>query len=247
MKVRILPSSTDTSLQYLTSFVIEDTVAVDAGCLGFQPRPGVDGVDHVFLTHCHLDHVGSLPIFLENRDRPLHLYGHPFTTNALATHFFNDRIWPNIFRRDADVQDRLRIVYLESGVPVEAGGFRITPVEVSHTVPTLGMLVEGPEGAVVFGADSGPTDQLWEAARAASSLKAAFIECSFPDRLAPFAETSGHLTPRLFRAEAEKLPSGTSLVAVHIKPRYRAEVVEELLALGLPNLEIGKPQKDYVF
>ena len=247
MKIRILPSTPDADLQYLTSFLIEDAVAIDAGCIGYQPLSGGDGVDHVFLTHSHLDHVGSLPIYLESRERPLTLYGHPFTVNALGMHFFNDRIWPNIFRRDPDVQDKLRIEYLESGRPVEVGDLRIIPVEVSHTVPTLGMIVEGPRGAVAFGADSGPTDHLWKVAAATGCLKAVFIECSFPDRLSEFAQTSGHLTPRLVRSEAAKLPTDTRLIPVHIKPRYRAEVVEELLALELPHLEIGKAGKDYVF
>jgi hypothetical protein len=36
------------------------------------------------------------------------------------------------------------------------------------------------------------------------------------------------------------MPSGVKVVAVHIKVRYREQVIRELCALGLSNLEIGE-------
>jgi hypothetical protein len=59
------------------------------------------------------------------------------------------------------------------------------------------------------------------------------------------AEVSLHMTTSLFRREVAKTPPGVKLVAVHIKVRYREQVVRELCALGLPNLEIGESEKEY--
>ena len=39
MKVRILASATEPrGPQYLSTFLVEDTIAIDAGCLGLHPR-----------------------------------------------------------------------------------------------------------------------------------------------------------------------------------------------------------------
>ena len=66
MRVELLPSSLPPSdLQFLVSFLVNDAVAIDAGPLGLladldrQRR-----VRHVFLTHEHIDHLATLPIFL---------------------------------------------------------------------------------------------------------------------------------------------------------------------------------------
>ncbi len=68
MRVELLPSSVPASeAQFLVSFLIDDTVAIDAGSLGLlADLDRQRGVRHVFLTHEHVDHIASLPIFLEN-------------------------------------------------------------------------------------------------------------------------------------------------------------------------------------
>ena len=48
-------------------------------------------------------------------------------------------------------------------------------------------------------------------------------------------------------AEVAKVRRPVQFIAVHIKARYHAQVVQELRALGLPNLEIGQLGKPYVF
>src|SRR5205823_12507757 len=68
MKVMLVPSAlTAGPRQYLTAFLVGDSVAIDAGSLGFYGSPAEQArIRHVFLTHTHLDHIASLPIFLEN-------------------------------------------------------------------------------------------------------------------------------------------------------------------------------------
>src|SRR5262245_8376441 len=68
MKAMLLPSALAAGPhQYLTTFLVNGTVAIDAGSLGLYGSPQDQSrVRHVFLTHAHMDHVASLPIFLEN-------------------------------------------------------------------------------------------------------------------------------------------------------------------------------------
>jgi cAMP phosphodiesterase len=245
MDVRILPSSTS-NLQYLTSFLINKAVAIDAGCLGYFGDPELQSaIQDVFLSHTHADHVGSLPILLENRRGPLRIYGSRQTLDSLRMDIFNDRIWPDLLGRDP--LPGLRLVPLEPEVVVEAGGLRILPVEMNHTVPTLGFIVDDGRAAVVFSSDSGPADRIWELARARGFVKGAFVESSFPNRLEAVARRTAHLTPALLREEVAKLPATVQVVAVHIKAGHHEETVEELQVLGLPNLEIGVADTDYDF
>ena len=65
MKVTILGSSggASGSRQYVSSYLINESVAIDAGCLGLYGTPEQQAcVRHVFLSHAHMDHVASLPL-----------------------------------------------------------------------------------------------------------------------------------------------------------------------------------------
>jgi hypothetical protein len=56
-----------------------------------------------------------------------------------------------------------------------------------------------------------------------------------------------HMTPEMFGREVAKMPAGIKVVAIHIKVRYREQVIQELHDLHLPNLGIGECEKDYIF
>ena len=71
------------------------------------------------------------------------------------------------------------------------------------------------------------------------------MEASFPDRMSDVADVTKHLTPRLVAAEIEKLPGEPAVIAVHIKPAYRSEVVSELQALDNDRLTIGCGGREY--
>jgi ribonuclease BN (tRNA processing enzyme) len=141
----------------------------------------------------------------------------------------------------------LKIAVLEPERAVELEGLRITPIPVDHVVPTVGFLVEEKDAAVLIVGDTGPTDRIWEYANRTPNLKGVFLEATFPDSLAWLAEVSKHLTPSLFAREVGKLKHRPRVVAVHIKARFRDQVVSELEKLGIPELEIGTIDKVHTF
>lgn len=59
------------------------------------------------------------------------------------------------------------------------------------------------------------------------------------------AIVSRHLTPALFAVEIQKMPEISKVIAVHIKPRFKQAIVEELNRLQLPNLVLGEPNSEY--
>src|SRR5262249_60426609 len=97
------PSSEATGLrrrqQFLSTYLVGESVAVDAGCLGLHGSPADQvKVKHLFLTHSHIDHLASLPVFLENVYRPgvpcVTVYGNEAVLDSLRRDFFTDRARP---------------------------------------------------------------------------------------------------------------------------------------------------------
>lgn len=254
MRVTLLGSSVSDSAhrQYVTSFLVNESVAIDAGCLGFWGTPqDQEAVRHVFLTHAHADHTASLPIFLENAWTPAEtcpiVYGSADTLEAVQKHILNNKMWPDFVAISKTMPPFLRVCPLQGEVPAHADGLMITPVPVNHVIPTFAYVVSDGESAVIFAADSGPTERLWEIAHRTPRVRAVFLEACFPNAMTRLAEVSLHMTPEMFGREAAKMPKGTTIIAVHIKVRYRKQVIEELHDLRLPNLEIGECEKAYNF
>ena len=67
MRVRVLGCSGAISQGCrTTSFLLDDDVLIDAGTgVGDLSLDEMARVDHVLLTHSHLDHVASLPLMLD--------------------------------------------------------------------------------------------------------------------------------------------------------------------------------------
>jgi ribonuclease BN (tRNA processing enzyme) len=249
VKVTLVPSSVSDcgprQHQYLTAYRINDTVAIDAGSLGLTGTAQEQArIQHVLITHTHLDHIASLPIFIENayEGKPscVTIHGSQAVLSCLQNDIFNDRLWPDYPRLSTADAPFFKTSVLASGTAIELEGLRITPIPVDHVVPTFGFLVEDKDTAVVIVGDTGPTEAIWEYANRVPNLKAVFLEATFPESMAGLAKISKHLTPSLFAGEVRKLKHRPRVIAVHIKARFRAQVVDELEALRLPEVEIGE-------
>jgi cAMP phosphodiesterase len=238
--------------QYATSFLLNDSVCLDAGSIGYYGTPKEQArVRHVLITHSHIDHTGSLPLFVENcyegKADSVIVYGSDHVLDVLQNDMFNDRIWPNFPRLSPPGAPFLRFQRLEAYQPVECGGLRLTPIPVAHVVPTFGFIVEDDDAAVVFPSDTGPTEAIWEAANRLPNLKAVFLEVAFPNSMERLATAAQHLIPRTFADEVAKIRAQVPIIAVHIKPTHFDAVVREVQALGLPNVEIRRIGHPYQF
>ena len=250
MKVQSIPSSVGASNRHpiLATYLINDVVAIDAGSLGLMsPLSAQRQVQHVFLTHSHLDHVATLPIFIDNSyvhgpDCP-EVWGHSSTLDSLKRDFFNDRVWPDMIRLSAEESPFLTLHELVEEQPVEVAGLRITPIALKHVVPTFGFLIEelATNVAVLFVSDTSPSERIWELGNQCSGLKAVFLEASFPNSFHWLADKAAHLTPALFKEEIKKLKRDVPVYAIHIKIAFADQVVSELTALNLPNLQLAGP------
>ena len=257
MKVTLIPSSLSTDgfdqNQYAIAYLINDRLAVDAGSLGFYGTPDDQAkIKDIFLSHTHADHIASLPIFVENAYEggadPVTVHGSASVLDCLRRDVFNGRVWPDFIGMTTPETPFLTLSEIKPGRSIERQGLQITPIAVDHLVPTLGFLIEDQDSAILIASDTGPTDELWRLARSSIRLRAVFLEASFPDAMLKLARDSKHLTPALFREEVGKLGrDDVDLIAVHIKPRYRAEIIGQLESLGLNRLTIGRLGQAYSY
>jgi ribonuclease BN (tRNA processing enzyme) len=238
--------------QFLTSYVINDCVAIDAGVIGFQQELSrQSAIRHIFLSHSHIDHLASLPMFLENvfgmNEAPVTLHAGEAVQECLRLDLFNGRLWPNFLELKVDQRAFVTLQTLRGGESVEVEGLRITPVAVHHVVPTFGFIIEDAGAAIVISSDTGPTEEIWQRARASANLKAVFLEATFPEAMTGLADVSRHLTTRGLVREMQKLGRPVPFFAVHLKARFRENVTRELLANRLPELQIAQFGTTYEF
>lgn len=253
MRVRLLESSTgcgDTLFQNATSYVVNDTLAVDAGCLGFWGSADDQaGIRHLLVTHSHADHLATLPIFLENayRGTPecVTVWGNAVVLKCIREDILNNRLWPDFEALSPPNAPFLRLRKLEKEVPLELEGVRITPVLVDHTVRNFGFVFDDGQSSFIIVSDTAPTQRIWEIANSLPNLRGVFLEAAFPNQMHELAQVSMHLTPAMFGGEVAKLKPGVRVLAVHMKPGYRQTIIDELHALGHDNVEICVPGQEY--
>ncbi|MFM9963700.1 MAG: MBL fold metallo-hydrolase [Planctomycetaceae bacterium] len=250
MKVFVVPSAVGAPNrnQILATYIINDTVAIDAGVLGMlSPLEAQRRVQHVFLSHSHLDHLATLPLFVDNVY--IHgpwcpkVWGNPHTLETLQRDIFNDSVWPDMIRLGGEESPFLHLHPLSAEHSVEVEGLRITPIELKHVVPVFGYLVEelATGASVLFVSDTGPSERVWEIANQTPGLKGIFLEASFPNSMAWLAVKAAHLTPELFRCELAKLNRPIPVHVIHIKIAFEAKITDELNAMKLPNVSIAQP------
>jgi ribonuclease BN (tRNA processing enzyme) len=256
MRVRLLPSnlSDPARLQPLTTFLLDGTVAIDGGSLGYALSTEEQlRVREIVITHSHNDHIASLPIFVAEvfpfLDRPIAVYSTREVISSLREHVFNDAIWPDFHAIPLTNGGgtALRYVEIEAGVPFEIRGLRFTPVWANHVVPTIAMAVEGGGAGVLFTSDTYHTEEIWRLANRLERLDAVFVDVSYPDAMEDLAEASKHLTPRGLDLDLAKLRRPARVYAYHLKPQFRERVIAELIALARPELRVAEIGREYLF
>ena len=104
----------------------------------------------------------------------------------------------------------------------------------------MGFILRSEAGALAITGDTGPGSSFWqELVPYRDELRGILVECSFPDRLESLALESGHLCPRLLRAELERAPGLDAPIYVYaFKGPTRNETIEEITSWADEGVEI---------
>lgn len=234
MKVRVLGCSGGIGDgRHTTSFLVDDDILVDCGTgVTTLSHAELCRIDHVFLTHSHLDHICALPLLLDSvsgeRGHPLTLHGLPETLQILKDHVFNWRIWPDFARIPKPEAPFLAYQPLMEGEPVKFGDRLVAAIPAHHVVPAVGYLLRGPVASLIFSGDTASHDALWQEAKHTPDLKHLVVECSFQDALADIAEASKHYCPKTLAPDLSKLKAGVDVWITHLKPGGEEGIMAEL-------------------
>jgi ribonuclease BN (tRNA processing enzyme) len=241
MKLTVLGASGGIgSGRQTTCLLIDDDVLIDAGSgLVTLELAQLEKIDHILLTHSHLDHILGLPLLLdavgEKRSQPLLVHALPEVLEILSAHIFNWKIWPDFRVIPDDKAPWLRFSPLAAGGTLRLGARRFDLLPAAHTVPACGYLLNG---ALAFSGDSGPCAERVDVLNALPVLDALIIEVSFADALAQLAGLSGHFCPASLAAELATLRHRPHLWITHLKPGGEARILGELRA-HLPGWSIA--------
>lgn len=131
------------------------TILIDFGLM-FPPdsrQPGVDyyivdpdqllatypGIQAIFLTHGHEDHIGGLPHLLPKLDVPV--YAMPYTARLVATKFEDSVTKPNLIEVTLDE-------------PIECGDINVSFIGVTHSFQhACALAVRTPGGTILHSGD----------------------------------------------------------------------------------------------
>ncbi|NUZ04453.1 MBL fold metallo-hydrolase [Piscinibacter koreensis] len=228
-----------------TAFLLDDDVLVDAGTgVGDLPLDALARIDHILVSHSHLDHILSIGLLADSvmRERrrlgrgPISVHALPETIAALRAHIFNGVIWPDFTRLPSADQPALALLPIAVGEVLTLGGKRIEVLSASHTVPAVGFAAaDGTDGGWwVFTGDTGPNPALW---RRLTDMKVTHlvIETAFGNDERQIARISGHLCPAALRHELAQLGGSADVYITHIKPGEMDAVMTEIGRLATPH------------
>ncbi len=224
--------------RHTTSFLIDDDILLDAGSGVAQlSRVALARIDHVFITHSHLDHILSLPLLLDSvageRAGPVVLHAIPEVLEILKDHVFNWRIWPDFSRIPTVEAPFLRYAPMALGqtlrlLDAEGALREITPIPAHHVVPTTGFHLRGPLGSLLFSGDTDSHPALWALAELIPDLRHLVVECSFGNDQSTLAHASRHYHTSALAADLAGLSLGAEVWISHLKPGGEAGIMAEL-------------------
>lgn len=218
-----------------TSLLLDDDVLIDAGTgVGDLSLEALLKIDHIFVTHSHLDHIAAIPLLLDTvmglRVKPVTLHATFEVINILKQHIFNWLIWPD-FNQIPDAASPF-LIYNEItiGNAVRINHKTITALPANHVVPSVGYQIESDAHSLVFTGDTLCSKDFWQAVNNIKNLKYLIIETAFSNAAAELAMLSKHLCPDTLAEELAHLQRQPEIFITHLKPGEDATIMQEIAA-----------------
>jgi 3',5'-cyclic-nucleotide phosphodiesterase len=191
-------------------------------------------IDHVFITHAHIDHVVGLAFLLDSvlskRSEPVTVHATPNVIATLQAHLFNWKLWPDFAAIPTAENAILRWSPMPFDSTLELQGRSLTSCEVNHTVEAAAYVVTNGERGFFFSGDMGSSPDVWKRLAAENRCDAVIVDCSFPDTEARIAGLSKHFCPQVLASEIAPMPYSTQFLITHLKPGEEENVMRELHA-----------------
>ncbi|HEX5340806.1 MAG TPA: 3',5'-cyclic-nucleotide phosphodiesterase [Gammaproteobacteria bacterium] len=225
-----------------TSLLVDDDILIDAGTgIGDLPLSELRAIRHLFLTHSHLDHTSGLPLLVDTifdtLKTPLTVRGRVETLDAVRKHIFNWVMWPDFAELPSPDQPVLKYEPLALGARSKLGNRKLHMIEVNHTVPGVGYVIESGGKVFAFSGDTATNDTFWDALNDYPHIDVLMVETAFANRNEQLAEMAKHYCPRTLAADLAKLKHDPEIHITHLKPGSEQMIFSEIQA-ALPNRRV---------
>jgi ribonuclease BN (tRNA processing enzyme) len=234
MRVRILGCSGGIGGDLrTTSMLIDDDILLDAGTgVGDLTLEEMVRINHVFVTHSHLDHVTSIPFLVDTvcwmRSTPIVVHSTRETIRTLKEHLFNWKLWPDFSQIPDAANPFMTYEEIAVGQTVDMGGRKFTAIPANHVVPAVGYILDSGKGSLLFSGDTTHNDELWEWANRTENLRYLIVETAFSNKEREIAIASKHLCPSMLAEELAKLKRPAEVFITHLKPGEVALIMSEI-------------------
>ena len=234
-----------------TSMLLDHDTLIDSGTgVGDLSINELTQIDHIFVTHSHMDHVATIPFIVDTvgwmRDRPITVHATRETLAILREHLFNWKLWPDFSQIPSATNPVMRFETVSLGETVMLDGRAITPLPANHVVPAVGYHLDSGKASLVFTGDTTTNDALWPIVNRIANLKYLIIENALSDRDRELAQLSKHLCPSLLAAELAKLKLTPEIYITHLKPR-ESELIMQQIAVTVKERRVRMLQNNHVF
>jgi len=219
------------------AFLVDGDLLIEAGTgVGKLARSAMARIDHVFLSHGHLDHICMLPMLIDagrtGRTDPVIVHALPATVETLQQHVFNWAIWPDFTSIPSASSPLIRFQAHDVGDVVSLGSRRITLLPATHSVPTAGFLLDSGTASIAISGDTTICPPFWETVGSLANLDSLIIEMSYHDGNADLARRAGHLCPSMLAPRLGSLKKPVTVYLVHVKPTDAERVAREIVGIG---------------
>lgn len=218
-----------------TSLLVDEDILIDAGTgVGDLTMEQLIKIDHVFVTHSHLDHIACIPFLLDTviglRTNPITVHATAETITVLKQHIFNWKVWPDFNCIPDAMMPFLQYSEIVVGQTVQIAQREITPLPVCHVVPAVGYRIDNGKNSLVFSGDTTSCEAFWVAVNQIQNLKFLFIETAFSNSEIALAKLSKHLCPSMLADELDKLVIPAIIYITHLKPGESKLIMQEIEA-----------------
>jgi 3',5'-cyclic-nucleotide phosphodiesterase len=224
----------DGHVRHTTSFLLGKRTLIDAGTgLTDLPLETLAGIDSVFLTHCHLDHVACLPMMVDSvgpmRDAPITVYGLEETLRDVQQHIFNWRIWPDFTEIPSRETPFMQFVPIRVGEHLDIDGdAQIVALPANHIVAACGYAVVHEGRSWVFSGDTGFCPPFWNSLHDLPPRISLVIETAFSERERALAEASKHLSPNMLIQCLSEADAKLPIYVTHLKPSEGDQIMADV-------------------
>lgn len=217
-----------------TCIQLSQDAVIDAGNIIDGLGEAALAIDHIFVTHCHFDHLLDIPFLIDTfyakRDKPIRIYGLAETLMDIRKHILNNLIWPDFshIKLLGKSVDAIEFIEIEIGKTYTFDSFDIKPIKTEHSVVSCGYVVTKGNSSILISADTYLCDDIVSEVNSNQDISTVILECSFPNSLSRLAEVSKHLTPSTLSKLILGFSRNVEIYINHLKPNNELEILHDI-------------------